>query len=82
MDISYRIKFRSLRSRLNLSQQEFAGTIDFSSKTISLIERGEAPPSPAILKTIKEIYKIDLNAPNFFQSLAHVSLPENLPEAA
>jgi len=58
-DLAYR--FRTLRSKTNLSQKDFAQSIGVSQSVIAEIERGSREPSRSVLVAIAEKYQVSLD---------------------
>jgi transcriptional regulator with XRE-family HTH domain len=54
-------RFRSLRSKTNLSQKDFAQSIGLSQSVIAEIERGSREPSRSVLVAIAEKYQVSLD---------------------
>lgn len=49
-----------LRKKKNWTQAELAGRINYSDKTVSKWERGEALPDLRVLKQMSELFGVDL----------------------
>jgi transcriptional regulator with XRE-family HTH domain len=54
-------RFRSMRSKLNLSQKEFSIETGISQSVIADIERGAKDPSRAVLLAIAQKYHVSLD---------------------
>jgi transcriptional regulator with XRE-family HTH domain len=54
-------RVKSLRTKLNLTQQEFAEAIGITSAQLSRIENGENTPQDGTLKKIAHAASVDLN---------------------
>ena len=54
-------RFRALRSKVNLSQKDFAQSIGVSQSVIAEIERGSREPSRSVLVAIAEKYQVSLD---------------------